>query len=144
MMPYGDIDLSQYWLLQWLIAWWHQAITWTNGDISSVRYFGIHLRAISRWVGKVQFCKLTLDIIFFKITAPRGQWVDLTYSLKLHLCQRAVIQYFLQLTNMIPWILILQLIYFLQAMSIWNIFQFSILQMAVHPSTVCEVTDKKW
>ena len=27
---YDDIDLRQHWLRQWLVAWWHQAITWTN------------------------------------------------------------------------------------------------------------------
>ena len=30
--PYGDKDLGQLWLRQWLVAWWHQAITWTNVD----------------------------------------------------------------------------------------------------------------
>ena len=28
----------------WLVAWWHQAITWTNVDQSSERSCGIHLR----------------------------------------------------------------------------------------------------
>ena len=45
--PFGDIDLGQHWLRLWLAAWWHQAITWTNVDLSSVRSCGIHLRAIS-------------------------------------------------------------------------------------------------
>ena len=45
--PFGDIDLGQHWLRQWLAAWWHQAITWTNADLSSVRSSGIHLMAIS-------------------------------------------------------------------------------------------------
>ena len=27
---YDDIDLRQHWFRQWLVAWWHQAITWTN------------------------------------------------------------------------------------------------------------------
>ena len=46
MTPYGDSDLGQHWLGQWLDAWRHQAITWTNVDVSSVRSSGIHLRAI--------------------------------------------------------------------------------------------------
>ena len=33
-------------LAQWLVAWRHQAITWTNVDLSSVRSCSIHLRAI--------------------------------------------------------------------------------------------------
>ena len=34
MTPYGDRDLGQHWLRQWLVAWWHQAISWTNVDWS--------------------------------------------------------------------------------------------------------------
>ena len=43
--PFGDIDLGQHWLRWWLVAWRHQAITWTNVDLS-VRSRGILLRAI--------------------------------------------------------------------------------------------------
>ena len=48
MTPYGDSDLGQHWLRQWLVAWRHQAITWTNVDLSSVRLSDIHLRASSQ------------------------------------------------------------------------------------------------
>ena len=44
--PYGDMELGQHWLRQWLVAWRHQAITWTNVDWS-VRSHGIHLGASS-------------------------------------------------------------------------------------------------
>ena len=44
--PYDDRDLGQHWFRKWLVAWWHQAITWTNVDLSSVRSSGIHLSAI--------------------------------------------------------------------------------------------------
>ena len=30
MTPYGNLDLGQHWLRKWLVAWWHQANTWTN------------------------------------------------------------------------------------------------------------------
>ena len=30
VMQYGDTDLGQHWLMKLLVAWWHQAITWTN------------------------------------------------------------------------------------------------------------------
>ena len=30
--PYGDIELSQHWLRQWLVAWQCQTIIWTNSD----------------------------------------------------------------------------------------------------------------
>ena len=45
-MPYGDRDLDQHWLRLWLDAWWHQAITWTNVELSSGGFCGIHLRVI--------------------------------------------------------------------------------------------------
>ena len=38
MMPYGDVDLGQH----WLVIGWHQAITWTNVDFSLVRFCGKH------------------------------------------------------------------------------------------------------
>ena len=44
--PYGDVELGQHWLRFWLVAWRHQAITWTV-DLSSVRSLGINLRALS-------------------------------------------------------------------------------------------------
>ena len=47
VMPYGDIELGQHWIRWWFLAWQHQTITWTNVDLSSVRFSSIHLRAIS-------------------------------------------------------------------------------------------------
>ena len=35
MVPYGDIDLVQHLLREWLDARQHQAITWTNADLPS-------------------------------------------------------------------------------------------------------------
>ena len=46
VMPHGDRELSQLWLRQWLVAWRHQAITWTNVNLSSVTFSDIHLRAL--------------------------------------------------------------------------------------------------
>ena len=34
--PYSDIDLDQHSLRLWLFAWQHQAIIWTNVNVSSV------------------------------------------------------------------------------------------------------------
>ena len=45
--PYGDMELGEHRLRQWLAAWRHQAITWTKVDLSSVRSHGINLRALS-------------------------------------------------------------------------------------------------
>ena len=44
---YGVIDLGQHWFRWWLVAWWCQAITWTNVDWSSLSSRDIHLQAIS-------------------------------------------------------------------------------------------------
>ena len=46
--PHGVQELDHHWSRQWLVAWRHQAITWNNVDISSVRSNGIHLRTISQ------------------------------------------------------------------------------------------------
>ena len=45
--PYGDINLCQHWLTYWFVAWRYHAITWTNVDVSSKVFCGIHLREIS-------------------------------------------------------------------------------------------------
>ena len=44
-MPYGEMDLGQHLLRQWLVAWRHQGITWTNVDLPSNVLYGIHLSA---------------------------------------------------------------------------------------------------
>ena len=54
---YGDIDLCQQWIRQWLVAWWFQSITRTSGDLSSVGFFGAHLRPISQEVIKISILK---------------------------------------------------------------------------------------
>ena len=48
MTLYGDIDLDRHWLRYWLGAVRHQAITWTNVDLSPKVFCGIHLRANSQ------------------------------------------------------------------------------------------------
>ena len=55
------------------LARWHQAITWTNVDLSSVMFCGIHMKAIPQWVLKLFFCTLSLKIIFFDITATSSR-----------------------------------------------------------------------
>ena len=54
-MPYGVMEHGQHWFRQWLVAWWHQAITWTNVDWSSVRSGGIHQRAIFQEIHKIWY-----------------------------------------------------------------------------------------
>ena len=43
VMSYGVIDLGEHRLRQWFIAWWQQAITWTNVDLSLMEFYGIRL-----------------------------------------------------------------------------------------------------
>ena len=56
---YGDIDLSQRWLVM-AIAWQHHAITWTNVDFWLVRFCSIHQRVISQWVMGLKIIHLKL------------------------------------------------------------------------------------
>ena len=60
--PYGDKELSQHWPRKWLVAWRHQAITWTNVDLQSVRSCGIHRRALSCEDLKIPISKTRLKI----------------------------------------------------------------------------------
>ena len=83
--PYGNKDLVQHWFRQWLVAWRHQAITWTNVDLSSVEFCGMHLTtilltvAIHEMSSKIIFLKLQphvpganeLIIFFFFSCVPR-------------------------------------------------------------------------
>ena len=48
----------------WLDAWWHQAIAWTNVDLSSLRSNDVHLRAISLEISQPSVNKMTLKIVF--------------------------------------------------------------------------------
>ena len=64
LMPYGDIELSQHWLRYWLGAWWHQAITWTNVDLSSVRSNDIHLEEISQEIPQPPITKISKPVFY--------------------------------------------------------------------------------
>ena len=65
--PNGDINLSRRWFKWWLLAWRHQAITWTNVDLSSKVFCGM----------QDQICKecsyvnqqIVVGVYIFKITA---------------------------------------------------------------------------
>ena len=56
----GDTDLDQQWLGQWLVAWGHLAITWTNVDLWWVRSCGIYLTAIPMELLEIFILDLTL------------------------------------------------------------------------------------
>ena len=65
--PNGNTDLGQYWPMQWLVAWQHQVITWTNADFSLVRICGIHMRAIPQQVTKLSLCMMSLEIMILRL-----------------------------------------------------------------------------
>ena len=48
------------------IAWRHQAITWTNVDLSSVRSSYIHLMAISQEIQQSSMTKINMKITHLK------------------------------------------------------------------------------
>ena len=56
LMPCTHIHLGQHWPRQWLVSSQHQAITWNNGDLSSVKSFSIHLMPISKEMLKISIC----------------------------------------------------------------------------------------
>ena len=47
MTPYGDMELGQHCPKEWRVAWRHQAIIWTNAELSLMMCHGINLRALS-------------------------------------------------------------------------------------------------
>ena len=59
----------------------HQAITWTNVDLSPVKSHGFHLGAILSLEDlKKPIKKNKIENCSFKMArSPRGQWVNLTY-----------------------------------------------------------------
>ena len=66
--PYGDRDWGQHGLRQWLVAWRHQAITWTNVDWSSVKSSDVHMRAVSQEIPQPLTTKISLKITRIKFT----------------------------------------------------------------------------
>ena len=70
--PYGDIDLGPCWLRWWLTAWWHQAIIWTNIDLSPKVFSGIQLRVISQEVLMNLFRDMCSEIALKKGGQLRG------------------------------------------------------------------------
>ena len=65
-MPYGDIDLGQHWLRYWHVAWCH-AITWTNADLSSRVFSGIHLRTILQTKLMNLICNMCFELTLLRL-----------------------------------------------------------------------------
>ena len=80
MMRYGNIDLGQHWLRQWLVTWQHQAITWTKLTCHQRCFCGVHLRTAHTIMKCLwNWSKHINGDYTFKIitTSPRVQWVIL-------------------------------------------------------------------
>ena len=77
--PYDSIDQGKHWLRWWLGAVRHQAITWTNVDLSSVRSQGIHLRALPLLDLKIPINQSLSKIAILKSISdlPRGNELTL-------------------------------------------------------------------
>ena len=65
--PFGDIDRCQHLLRQWLDAWQHQGIVWTNADYHLWSSSGTHLREILQRVVRLLFCVISLKYILLKL-----------------------------------------------------------------------------
>ena len=64
--PYGNIDLDQHWFSLWLVAEWHQAITWGTVNTLRPRQNGRHFP----------------DDIFKCIFLNQSIWISIAISLK--------------------------------------------------------------
>ena len=71
--PYCDIDLGQHWLIQWLVAWRHQAITSINVGLSLKVFCAIRPGAISQEAFMNLIRNMCLEItLLITTTSPRG------------------------------------------------------------------------
>ena len=59
-------ESSQHWIWWWLVAWQHQAITWTNVHCSSVKSSDINIRAISQEMPQPSTTKIHLKMTYLK------------------------------------------------------------------------------
>ena len=78
--PYGDTDLDQHWLLQWLVARQHQAITRNNADVSSES--DIHLRAISQEIHQPSITNTSFKIIYIRFQSNLPRVNELTLNVR--------------------------------------------------------------
>ena len=77
--PCDEIDLGQHWFGEWLGAWGHQAITWTNVDYSSARSCGIPWgNFTSNAQDTYHFYLFENDWFKVKAPSPRGHELTIT------------------------------------------------------------------
>ena len=84
---YGDIVPGQHWFRQWLGGWRHQAITWTNVDLSSVKSSDIHIKEISQEAPQPPINKNSLKIDYLKFYSNVSGNNELTHwGRETHIC----------------------------------------------------------
>ena len=66
MTTCGAKELGQDWSRWWLVAWRHQANTWTNVDLSLVRFSDIHRRTISQEIPQPSNAEINMKITYLK------------------------------------------------------------------------------
>ena len=75
---YGGIHVGPHRLRWWLVAWQHEAIAWTNMDLSTLGSSGIHLRILSSEDLECQLVnRIEKDIFEIASRSPRDQWVEI-------------------------------------------------------------------
>ena len=66
--PFGDIYVGQHWPWQWLDAWQHQVITWSNDEFSLVQFMVLTGKQfISRRVIKILSCIISLKYVLLQL-----------------------------------------------------------------------------
>ena len=72
---YSDIGLGQHWLRQWLVAWWHRAITWTSASVLTNHQWSCVVLppVMSYELLKNQTREVILKITLFEITSIISQ-----------------------------------------------------------------------
>ena len=80
--PYGDRGLGQHLFKQWLVARRHQAITWTNVDLSSLMSSDNHLCASLQDIAQPSVTEIIWKIKYLKFHSDFPGTIKLNYICK--------------------------------------------------------------
>ena len=86
-MPYVDTNLGQHCFRQWLVAWQHQAITWTNIDLSSKKSCNFLMKTISLEILVISMCNTSTKNTFLKLRPHLPGANELTVDKFVHWCE---------------------------------------------------------
>ena len=81
--PYGDRELGLHWFRWLLVAWRHQATTWTTVDLSSVRSGDIYLMAISQNIPQPSINEFSLKFAHVNFHSNLYWWYS--YMINIHM-----------------------------------------------------------